>query len=272
MAMVNRVACFLTCGYTEAGAMQAFLRKINANFEYKQYLPNKTIKKKGMPKSISPEVNGLTGESLLNKVYEIMKKHTDEISQCSAIVIEDDLDGRFEGWNDEKIKKYYEDVCRNVRDILGDEVKVFIVYASPEVEGWFLADWENSFESVYAEVVDDVETDARQYFLHHLRQYVVKFVLREYAGDIERYGYLDGKYVKLSDEIIRALESDVKEYVRNLPNANERYVNQIEESRQLYYSKRLHGDKMLRRIEPSTVAAVCKHFFAPAYYKLSALV
>lgn len=48
--MVERVACFLTCGYTEAGAMQFFLKKINSKYEYKQYLPNKTIKKKGMQK------------------------------------------------------------------------------------------------------------------------------------------------------------------------------------------------------------------------------
>ena len=48
--MVNRIACFLTCGYTEAGAMQSFLRKINDNYEFRQFLPNKTIKKKGMSK------------------------------------------------------------------------------------------------------------------------------------------------------------------------------------------------------------------------------
>lgn len=53
--MVNRVACFLTCGYTEAGAMQYFLKKINGNYEYKQYLPNKTIKKKGDSKVYLPK-------------------------------------------------------------------------------------------------------------------------------------------------------------------------------------------------------------------------
>lgn len=62
----NRIACFLTCGYIEAGAMQFFLRKVNDKFEYKQYLPNKTIKKKGSPKSIDKEISGLTGEKLEN--------------------------------------------------------------------------------------------------------------------------------------------------------------------------------------------------------------
>ena len=58
--MVERIACFLTCGYTEAGAMQSFLHKINDRYEFRQYLPNKTIKKKGTPKNISDAINGLT--------------------------------------------------------------------------------------------------------------------------------------------------------------------------------------------------------------------
>ncbi len=64
--VTKRVACFLTCGYTEAGAMQSFLKKINSNYEYRQYLPNKTIKKKGDSKALSSQISGLTGEALLN--------------------------------------------------------------------------------------------------------------------------------------------------------------------------------------------------------------
>lgn len=70
----NRIACFLTCGYTEAGAMQFFLKRVNDKFEYKQYLPNRTIKKKGDPKIINKEISGLTGEKLLEKVYTILDK------------------------------------------------------------------------------------------------------------------------------------------------------------------------------------------------------
>ena len=43
--------------------MQAFLKKINNNYEYKQYLPNKTIKKKGDSKTISSKISGLTGSA-----------------------------------------------------------------------------------------------------------------------------------------------------------------------------------------------------------------
>ena len=83
--MVKRIACFITCGYTEAGTMQAFLRKINDKYEYKQYLPNRTIKKKGDSKAISSKLSGLTGDALLEKIYEILKRNVCEISTCEAL-------------------------------------------------------------------------------------------------------------------------------------------------------------------------------------------
>lgn len=102
--MVDRIACFLTCGYTEAGAMQFFLRKMNDQFEYKQYLPNKTIKKKGDVKSINSSISGLTGEALLEKIYNILEKHRNEIAKCKAVLIEDDLDGRFHDYSEEQVE------------------------------------------------------------------------------------------------------------------------------------------------------------------------
>ena len=71
--------------------MQSFLKKINNNYEYKQYLPNKTRKKKGDSKTINPSISGLTGDALLTKIYDILEKHKTEISECAAILIEDDL-------------------------------------------------------------------------------------------------------------------------------------------------------------------------------------
>ena len=109
--MVDVIACFLTCGYTEAGAMQFFLKKINDRYEYRQCLPNKTIKKKGMPKKIDDKMSGRTGEALLEKVYELIEKHRDEYSQCRAILVEDDLDGRFAGYSQKEVGEYNRRNC-----------------------------------------------------------------------------------------------------------------------------------------------------------------
>ena len=138
--MVDVIACFLTCGYTEAGAMQFFLKKINDRYEYRQCLPNKTIKKKGMPKKIDDKMSGRTGEALLEKVYELIEKHRDEYSQCRAILVEDDLDGRFAGYSQKEVGEYNRKIIEKIQDKLGKKLPVFVLYASPEAESWFIAE------------------------------------------------------------------------------------------------------------------------------------
>lgn len=268
--MVNRVACFLTCGYTEAGAMQYFLKKINGNYEYKQYLPNKTIKKKGDSKSISSEISGLTGDALLEKIYNILGKYRDEISKCKAVLIEDDLDGKFHGCSKEEIEKYNAGIICKVHEKLQKEIPVYLLYASPEVESWFVADWENGFEYLYCKdgVVNDVEHNAKLFYTHHLRQFIDKNVLGEYVDDIEEYGWFDGHYVKLSDRLIEAIQMEIKEFITELKNSSPLYVQQIVQSRDIYYSKKLHGDVMLRNIEPRIVADRCRKYFGSTYNQM----
>ena len=269
--MVDVIACFLTCGYTEAGAMQFFLKKINDRYEYRQCLPNKTIKKKGMPKKIDDYMSGRTGEALLEKVYELIEKHRDEYSQCRAILVEDDLDGRFAGYSQKEVGEYNRKIIEKIQDKLGKKLPVFVLYASPEAESWFIADWENGYKYLYCDrgIVDDVENDARQFFVYHLKEYIDNEILKEYKDNIEEYGYFDGKYIKISDEIIDAVQSGVKEKIGQLPRANKDYVDQIRNSRKLYYSKKLHGQRMLKNIHPDIVADKCKRFFGDTYKDLS---
>lgn len=272
MAMVTkRIACFLTCGYTEAGAMQAFLKKINDNYEYRQYLPNKTIRKKGDPKTISPKISGLTGSALLEKIYTIIKNHAVEIAQCSGILIEDDLDGNFHDMTASDIELYTNSIKEKIFSIIGNHIPIFILYASPEIESWFIADWDNGFGYIYnsSGCVTDIDTPAKKFFSHHLKQYINIYILKEYSNDIENYGYFNQIYYKLSDQIIKAIQTDVKEYISVIPNTNKIYSEQILSSKDLYYSKKLHGDRMLRNLEPSIIANKCRHFFFPIYNMLS---
>jgi hypothetical protein len=268
--MVKRIACFLTCGYTEAGAMQYFLKKINSSFEYKQYLPNRTIKKKGDSKNISSSISGLTGEALLEKVYSIIKNHTKEILECAAIIIEDDLDDKFVGWSDEKINKFIKNIKNKIYGILGCEIPIFIMYAAPEVESWFIADWENGFKFLYCKgsFINDVNINARIFFTHHLKRYIEIEILKEYSSNIEIYGVFDGKYYKLSEQLVKAIQYDSKEYINKLTGTNKDFVNQILNSRSLYYSKKLHGDMMLRNISPENVAKGCCSYFKSTYNEL----
>lgn len=273
---MNKIACFLTCGYTEAGVMQQFLRKINPNFEYKQYLPNKTIKRKGMPKTIDTAINGLTGEELLNKVYDIISKQKKDVAECSACIIEDDLDGRFNNWTTEQIHGYQQQITDNVCRLLGQIIPVIIMYASPEIESWFMADWNNSFAYVYGKssVVRDVDTKSRSFYVHHLKRYIDEAVLKRYCNDltdIEMFCSKEEVYIKLSDLLISAVTTDSKNLICNLSNANPTYVQQILQSRDLVYSKKFHGELMLKQIEPGKIADVCHFYFRDVFYKLQGL-
>lgn len=270
MAMVKRIACFLTCGYTEAGTMQAFLKKINENYEYKQYLPNRTIKKKGSPKNISSSISGLTGEKLLEKVYDIIEKHKDDILKCSAIIIEDDLDDRFSGFTESEIQTYIDNIKHNIYDILGCEKKVFILYASPEIESWFVSDWENGFQYLFCDsgIVKDVQRAAIRFYTHNLKLIVEKNILKQYVNNIEKYGIFNGRYIKLSDKLIEIIQFDSKTMIANIKGANAKYIQQIIDSRYIYYSKKLHGGIMLRNIRPEIVANNCRCYFKNTYLAL----
>lgn len=269
--VMNRIACFLTCDYTEAGAMQAFLKKVNSNYEYKQYLPNKTIKKKGDSKIIASDVSGLTGPALLDKIYTIIENHTTELIQCSAILIEDDLDGRFHDMTAPDIDTYINSIKSRIYSIMGIRKPIFILYASPEIESWFIADWDNGFGYIYnaSGCVTDIDSHVKMFFTHHLKRYINSCILKEYVNDIENYGYFDQVYFKLSNQIADAIQTNVKEYISQLPHTNQLYSKQILSSRDLYYSKKLHGDRMLRNLDPSTIANECRHFFFPVYNALA---
>ena len=93
-------------------------------------------------------------------------------------------------------------------------------------------------------------------------------ILKDHADDIEKFGMVMGKYVKLSDRLIQAIQTDSKEHIRGLSGINQDFVKQISESRCLYYSKRIHGDFMLRNILPQIVEGKCIHFFRRVYFEL----
>lgn len=268
--MVKRIACFLTCGYTESGAMQAFLSKINNHYEYKQFLPNKTIKKKGMAKTIDKEISGLTGEKLLLKVYSIIEAHKGELAEFSAILIEDDLDGRFQGWDEVEINQYNQAIKNKIKQKMGKDIPVFIVYASPEIESWFVADWDNGFGFLYcySGFVTDVRAEARKFYAYHLRLYINRVILGQYENDIENYGFFEGRYVKLSDKIIDALQNGFREYIESMSGISKKIVLEIQNSRCLCYSKKSHGQNMLRNIIPQNMLGKCCRYFKGFFYEL----
>ncbi len=281
---MKSVACFFTGGYTESNSMQIFLKKINEDIELKQFCPNRTKKRKrpGLERDLIDEYSGLTGTALLHYVYDYLTNHKEEFSDFDAIIIEDDLDGLF---NEElvpgdkkslvsKRTQSFEKHCNIIRETVREKLNrdasfpVIQFYAAPEIETWFLSDWRNSFGSVYGPKGMALLTSAENdFFSARFQPYIRNYVLHEYENFLENYGYFDGIYSKLSDNIISSFDSfKVTMAGENLPLAKAISIKE-----RLYYSKRLHGGEMLKQISPEAVRAKCPVYFQEAFSLLKNL-
>lgn len=281
---MKKVACFFTGGYTESNAMQIFLKKINDDIQLKQFCPNKTRKRKRPDAEcdLISEFSGLTGKSLIQYLYHYLDKHKEEFADFDAIIIEDDLDGAF---GDERTKgdsstfvsirnQAFEDHCNTIKTTVREKLQkddtfpVIQFYASPEIETWFLADWGNSFGSIYGpKFLNILNANENQYFRSRFQAYINANVLKEYCEQLENYGYFNGEYLKLSEQIICSLDS-FKVTIALQPGE---ISKQISERRELVYSKRLHGDIMLRQLSPESVKIKCSTYFSEAFTALKNL-
>lgn len=265
----KRIACFFTGGYTELNAMKRLMTKINNQVQYIQLCPTgprknkENIRNRHVIEKINENQNGLTGDALINHVYEVIKRDRFKDEEYDAIIIEDDTDERFfkvqddgtsvidmDAWEQHKI-----DIKQHIFELY-HEIPVIFIYASPEIETWFLADWNNSFGKVYKNTLGNGEkflsTEQNNYFSVQFHKYIKENILTSrYENCLEEYGYFNGSYFKLSEKIQGAFIT--AEFLSEPLFDN---VHDI-----LYYSKKLHGEDMLDSIDPHTIIRSCRAFY-----------
>lgn len=274
MSEKKRIACFFTAGYTELNAMKSFMGKINDRVEYIQLCPTGPRKSKAAIKNrdrgtIDIKQNGMTGEQLIKTIEEFIGTNRFAEEGYDAILIEDDKDGRFlseqeDGTakiDEEKWEIFKQNVIERLRK-KRPNIPIIFFYAAPEVEAWFLADWKNSFGSVYKDTFDAKQND---YFSIKFRKYVNdKILTARYVDCIEEYGYFDKTYRKLSEQIQTALE--MPDFWENW----EKYGPKTEHPT-VSYSKKREGAVMLKHIDPQEVLHNCSFYFKEGYQALHAL-
>lgn len=261
----KRIACFFTGGYTELHAMKLFIRKINDGVDYIQLHPHRQRKstediKNRRRDSIDSEQSGRTGEALIRYILDFIGKDIFTNEHYDAILIEDDTDERFLSIQPdgsatidlEKWKQEQAEIVTRITEKLDAKhlsIPVFFLYAAPEIEGWFLADWDNSFGQAYEGLLT---TGQNKLFSVQFRKYVNNNILtHQYANAIESYGYFNGSYKKLSEEIQNAL-SGVDFWKWCSPESMYPPV---------HYSKKVQGAAMLAEIDPQIVSRSCTTFF-----------
>lgn len=268
------ISCFLTGGYSEAGYMQQFLTKINPQYQYMQKLPNKTIKRSGMPKQISDQYSGLTGDALINKICELLERDRirEEVLVSKAILIEDDTDNRFTGMDEDTLKEQETSIKTKICRVLGKDMPVLFLYACPEIESWFIADWENGFGGLLTGRIRrmNLSPDTRQYCSIRIHQAIGHNIL---DGEINPEKFADHvPYIKISDLIKKEIEQFSRAPRKDNPNISMEMETEITNSRDVYYSKRSDGGLMLKQLNPDIVASVCDTYFRKNFLDLRNLV
>lgn len=268
MSNMKRIACFFTAGYTEINFLKIFLGKINDTVEYIQLCPTGKRRRKNNVKchyvdNISQEQSGLTGRSLIQYILKFIKTETFQKERYDAILIEDDKDDRFleidpngfsvfnqTEWADFKIttNNDIKKICPNI--------PVIYFFAAPEIETWFIADFDNSFGMAYRTILTYKEN---KFFKIRFCKYINKFIItKQYKKCIEEYGYFNGSYLKLSTQIQKAL--DENDFLEDFNTKTSLPI--------ISYSKRYIGQDMLSQIDPDTVLKYCTIFFKEGYNSL----
>lgn len=265
----KKIACFFTGGYTELTSMKIFIRKINTNVELIQLCPAKKRASSSQIKnrhteSINKSHSGLTGNDLIDFIKNLIQKPVFQNEDYDAILIEDDKDNRFmeilsdgtanlnlSEWDSFKnlVIKQLHEICPNI--------PIIFLFSAPEVEAWFLADWDNSFAKIYK---NDLKAGKNSHFEVVFRKYINDNILtKRYRDSIESYGYFESKYKKLSEEIQNALKSA------------ELWESISQAETNIHYSKKKHGSTMLENINPEIVLHHCNHIFKEGFLLLKDL-
>lgn len=246
--MGKNIFVFASCGYCEYALLE-FLSKINPQVEwslklpYRKKKPKKAISNSEIVQSlidfiIPSEINGLTGESISNYVLAQLERKPYLFEDCDVILLEDDTDTRAENINNPQQFLLHEkqSFSEKISCLIGENViETYILYAVPEIEAWFIADWNNGFGSL------------DPYFSNKLARYIND----NFPLDIEQYR--TSVMGKMSDRIIN-------ECINNIARGPE--------DRDKVYRKKVHGYLMLQSIEPDIVARRCRLFFANTYREL----
>ena len=96
------------------------------------------------------------------------------VRRNAAIIYEDDLDGRFYRHSSSQIYDVINKIKTSIISSLGNDIDIIVLFASPEIESWFVADWEGGFGYLYEKtyVLKSLNKSDRQWFSCNLHRYV----------------------------------------------------------------------------------------------------
>jgi hypothetical protein len=187
---------------------------------------------------------GHTGSSLARELRRKIEESLKRRETCGAVLVVDDLD-----CHDPlaRAESFLQAVLRAVQNVPGTTAPPVVTgFASPELEAWVLADWNNS-------LARHSDFRARHEGMRHwlATDGGVDF------GNLERFSHLDVE------------KNSCKEKMSEILCEASRRVNQGEDS---CYSKAHHTAELLSMVDPGVVARNCGLYFAPMVARLNKLI
>lgn len=239
-----RAGYFCSAGHTEAGGMQAFLERIDSSrVTWERCFPavSKPGPKLGRP-APRKDHEGLSGTGLVGAMLARLKMRRALAApgplDLDLVIFIDDADCRFEGQS-AALEAWIADRTADVRAASDrPDIPFVALFASPEIEAWFIADWEQGFGREHARLATTDKPLRAQ----------VEALLGGPLSSVEAYGggFVNGGCASKLSEKMRSL----------LVRLGSEYV------------KSTDGTAMLRRVRAEKIAEVCVDFFRPEWQKL----
>lgn len=140
-----RIGYFHCGGDTETGGLERLLRRINPRVAWERCFPavDKPAGKLGRQRPEARET--ATGTDLRAEMVRRLRRRPTGAA-LDAVLLVDDADCRFHGRERRGYDDWLSGLTRDVREAMAQpDLPVYALFASPEVESWFYADWEHSF-------------------------------------------------------------------------------------------------------------------------------
>jgi len=240
------VGYFCSAGCTETGGMAQFLKQINPELKWQRCFPavdKPNLKQGRMRATPIRAASGISGENLINRMLRIISEPFFELDQrYDLILVIDDLDCRFD--NDvEAYENWRLSTFKRVELALERPVLFEILFASPEIETWFISDWDNGFGREYR----DIEVRLKR---------EINTLLGACQDCPEDYG---GPL--FNGSCTYKISAEIQAIIAKLSSSNHIYR----------YSKRINGPAMLNRLQADKVAKTCTKYFRQVYMRLKNL-
>jgi hypothetical protein len=210
-------------GESEVRGLLPLLANVCKDHTYERKSP---IRRKPGPRPSNEPGYGRTGTSLAAQIEEILSSSLAGKSKCDLILIIDDLDCH----DPEKRRELFSKAIANAQGAA--DTPNFVGFASPEVEAWIIADWNNT-------VGRDLDfRNSHQQMRHWLStQKSVPF------GNPEAFSHFDPDKNSCRDKLSDAIVESSKHGSARAP-----------------YSKAIHTPRLLRQVSPEVVSGNCPLF------------